>query len=587
MRDMHSIVYCAIYARKSNEQRGVTEEQRSVERQVRHAREYAKRKGWIVLEDCVFVDDGISGAEFSARPGYMRLMNALRPRPAFSVVICSEESRLGRESIETAYTLKELIVAGVRVFYYLDDRERTINSPAEKMMLATSAFADEMERERASQRVKDAMRTKFRAGHVTGRIPYGYRGDAVLDEATGERLYVRYVLDPETAAIVRRIFARYLAGAGVARIATELNRDKVATISTRARFGWTSTAVRHLLSNPLYKGLVEYGKRQWKNAFGQRQKMGVRPDAEVFRRVDESLRIVSDRDWQAVQERAARLTADMIDRNGPDRGGAQRDGNSKYLGTGFFRCAGCRGPMSVVSWPGLAGRKERRYAYQCLRYHTRGSRFCTSATSVGIAEVDDAILAAVEAVLLPKVSVAEIVDAMIAEVEAVRPTSMVKKWRAALEDLEAQRDRLVEGLAKATTKVAAIVRAVEAREAEIAALRTKIADVEATRVGPPVSRAELTRRVRERVDGVRGVLRRRHMTEVRDLFREVLDGPVWMTGTRRPGDTRKDAHVFEFEGQLVEGVAFAGLSMSGQSHRVSFRHWKTVFRGKVAAAPAA
>jgi hypothetical protein len=30
----------------------------------------------------IYVDDGISGAEFAARPGFVRLMNALKPRAA-------------------------------------------------------------------------------------------------------------------------------------------------------------------------------------------------------------------------------------------------------------------------------------------------------------------------------------------------------------------------------------------------------------------------------------------------------------------------------------------------------------------------
>ena len=51
----------------------------------------------------MFVDDGISGAEFANRPGFLRLMNAVKPRPSFQVLIMSEESRLGREAIETAY----------------------------------------------------------------------------------------------------------------------------------------------------------------------------------------------------------------------------------------------------------------------------------------------------------------------------------------------------------------------------------------------------------------------------------------------------------------------------------------------------
>jgi hypothetical protein len=53
----------AIYARKSTDQSGVSDEQRSVARQVEHARAYAARKGWAVLEEHVHVDDGISGAE--------------------------------------------------------------------------------------------------------------------------------------------------------------------------------------------------------------------------------------------------------------------------------------------------------------------------------------------------------------------------------------------------------------------------------------------------------------------------------------------------------------------------------------------
>ena len=38
----------------------------------------------------------------------------------------SEESRLGRESIEVAYALKAFVQAGVRVFLYLEDRERAV-----------------------------------------------------------------------------------------------------------------------------------------------------------------------------------------------------------------------------------------------------------------------------------------------------------------------------------------------------------------------------------------------------------------------------------------------------------------------------
>lgn len=104
-------------------------ESKSVTRQIEHARAYAARKGWSVNDAYAFVDDGVSGAEFVNRPGFVRLMNALKPQPLFQVLLMSEESRLGREAIETAYALKQLIPAGVRVFFYVEDRERTLDSP--------------------------------------------------------------------------------------------------------------------------------------------------------------------------------------------------------------------------------------------------------------------------------------------------------------------------------------------------------------------------------------------------------------------------------------------------------------------------
>src|SRR5262249_7363803 len=159
--------------RKSTSQ-DVADDQKSVARQVEHACAYAARKGWTVAEEFVYCDDAISGAEFQRRPGFLRLMNALKPRAPFQVLIMSEESWLGREAIETAYALKQLVQAGVRVFFYLEDRERTLDTPTDKIMLSLTTFADELEREKARQRTYDAMQRKARAGHVCGGKTFGY-----------------------------------------------------------------------------------------------------------------------------------------------------------------------------------------------------------------------------------------------------------------------------------------------------------------------------------------------------------------------------------------------------------------------------
>ena len=199
-----------VYARKSNDQL-VTDEAKSVRRQIEHARLYAQRHGWIVNDSCVFVDDGMSGAEFSNRPGFVRLMNALKPRPSFDVLIMSEESRLGRETIETAYALKQIIAAGVRVFFYRDDRERTLDSPTDKILLSLTTFADELEREKARQRVTDAMTRKARAGHVTGGRCFGYTNVEVLGP-DGQRSHVDRRINDAEALVVRRIFEMCAAG---------------------------------------------------------------------------------------------------------------------------------------------------------------------------------------------------------------------------------------------------------------------------------------------------------------------------------------------------------------------------------------
>ena len=80
MTDSMLMPTAAILARKSNDQTGVVDEQKSVTRQVEHGKAYAAPRGWVVDERYIFVDDGVSGAEFVKRPGLVRLLSLLTPR---------------------------------------------------------------------------------------------------------------------------------------------------------------------------------------------------------------------------------------------------------------------------------------------------------------------------------------------------------------------------------------------------------------------------------------------------------------------------------------------------------------------------
>jgi DNA invertase Pin-like site-specific DNA recombinase len=161
------MVIAAIYARKSTEQTGVADEQKSVARQIEHARVFAASKGWTVDDAHVYVDDGISGAEFANRPGFLRLMNALKPRPAFQVLIMSEESRLGREQIEVSYALKQTVQAGVRIMDTCQTRRNWRRRP---LLHAISTRSHKRSQRRRASPLSDSSPTGPSPYHMHGIV---------------------------------------------------------------------------------------------------------------------------------------------------------------------------------------------------------------------------------------------------------------------------------------------------------------------------------------------------------------------------------------------------------------------------------
>ncbi len=375
----------AVYARKSSEQNGVSDEEKSVTRQIEHAKAYARTKGWTVSDELIFIDDGISGAEFVKRPGFIRLMNALKPNPSFQFLIMSEESRLGRESIETSYALKQIIDAGVRLFFYLEDRERTLDNAMDKVMLSLTNFASEMERERAKQRTYDAMLRKAKAGHVTGGKVFGYDNKEVVS-TEGRRMHVLRVVNPKEADTVRRIFTMYAGGLGFTRIAKQLNTEGIPAPRHSPR-GWAPTAVREILYRPLYRGEIIYGQLQ-KFVRGGTKKRRERDQKDWIRVDAPELRIVAQDLWNTAQMRLARAKA----------GGKSvfRDQDSKYLLTGLARCAHCGGPIEALGRD--YSRKKGRY-YGCAYHRKRGTAICKNSLRVEQDVLNQVVLKAISDVL--------------------------------------------------------------------------------------------------------------------------------------------------------------------------------------------
>src|SRR3989442_5456112 len=134
----------AAYLRKSTSQEGVSYDEKSIQFQKDHVAAFAATRGWDLREEYIFADDGVSGAEFSARPGFVRLMASLKPRPPFGVLIMYDESRLGRELYEVGYALKQIVTAGVQVWLSKDGGQQTLDNPTDKIMVSLVNYASEM-----------------------------------------------------------------------------------------------------------------------------------------------------------------------------------------------------------------------------------------------------------------------------------------------------------------------------------------------------------------------------------------------------------------------------------------------------------
>src|SRR5690349_12145965 len=151
------------------------------------------------------------------------------------------------------------------------------DSEAHDLIMSVFGGLSKGERNRIKLRVRAAMSAQaaIEGRFLGGRPPYGYRlADAgphpnPAKAADGKRLHTLEP-DPDTAWVVRRIFAEYLAGRGLFAIAEGLTRDQIPSPSQHYRArnrhrtgqGWSKSAVRTILTNPRYTGRQVWNKQR-------------------------------------------------------------------------------------------------------------------------------------------------------------------------------------------------------------------------------------------------------------------------------------------------------------------------------------
>ena len=460
----------AIYARKSTEQIGIADEQKSVTRQIEHGRAYAHRKGWTVDDRFIFVDDGISGAEFANRPGYMRVLNALKPRPPFQVLIVSELSRLGREQLETGYALKQLSQAGVKVFGYLEDKEVLLDTPVDKFLMSAVSFAAEIEREKARQRTYDAMLRKARAGHVTGGGCFGYKNLEILD-AAGRRSHVERVIESVEADVIQRIFRLAAEGYGLRAIGKLLNEQGAP--SPRAQQGrsqsWAPTSVREVLFRSTYRGEIVWAQTAKRDRWG-RKKQNAKPESEWIRRAAPQLRIVSDEAWTAAHQRldaSRRLYLQAT--NGKPFGRPMVNNPSRYLQTNFALCGCCRGSLKVLS---RSHGHDRKLFYGCAGYHDRGRTVCTNNADVPMTDANAILIEALLDDVLDDSMLKDAIDEALRLVQGDGAPDRRARLDGEITKVDRERTRLVSAITTGGD-IPGLVEALRDREATRTALEAE------------------------------------------------------------------------------------------------------------------
>ncbi len=249
---------CAVYTRKSTEH-NLDLAFNSLDAQREASEAYVKsqaHEGWCLLPDR-YDDGGLSGASLQ-RPALQQLLEDIRTGKV-DVVVVYKVDRLTRSLADFAKLVEEFDTHAV-AFVSVTQSFNTTSSMGRLTLNVLLSFA-QFEREVIGERVRDKIAASKRKGiWVGGPVPLGYRS---ADKAL--------VIVPEDAAIVRLIYARYLAVGSIRLLIEDLHQRGIyprGRIGTNLGQGEAQRTIEprrfmvgplgHILKNQFYIGDVAY-----------------------------------------------------------------------------------------------------------------------------------------------------------------------------------------------------------------------------------------------------------------------------------------------------------------------------------------
>lgn len=218
---------------------GSAEQKNSFESQVQYyTRLIDEKDGWVCVG--IYADEARSGTETDRRDEFQQMMWDCG-MGKIDLILTKSVTRFARNTVDSIRAIRQLKELGVGV-YFEKERVNTLSEKSEQLLTILSSIA-QGESESISTNNKWAIVRRFQNGTYTISSPaYGY-----VNDENGE-----LVIQPEEAAVIRRIFEEYLGGKGSYVIARELQQEGIPTI--RNSKGWQDSVVKGILQNPVYEG---------------------------------------------------------------------------------------------------------------------------------------------------------------------------------------------------------------------------------------------------------------------------------------------------------------------------------------------
>lgn len=211
--------------------------------QLEKIKEFAKSHNYILTDDFIFVDEGISGRNVSKRPEFNRMISLAKSKPTpFETILVWKFSRFARNR-EDSIVYKSMLKkqCGISVV--------SVSEPVgdDKMSVLIEAMIEAMDEYYSinlAEEVKRGMTQKIKEGGIVSVAPYGYK---IVDG--------KLEIVPDQAIFIKNIFDDFLDGMSYLAIT-----KKYSNMGLKTRYG-NSPDKRffdYLLQNPVYCGKVRW-----------------------------------------------------------------------------------------------------------------------------------------------------------------------------------------------------------------------------------------------------------------------------------------------------------------------------------------